>query len=136
MDLTLKDKTLKTAERYTQQGKFDAAINEFRKVLDASPNDLTVANTVGDLYARTGRNDEAIRQYQYVAEHFEGGGFRVKAIAMYKKVLKLDADNETAALRLAELYARQNLIGEAAQMYGIAAEAHRRDGRPRSAENA
>lgn len=133
MDLTLKDKTLKAAERYAQQGKFDAAINEFRKVLDANPTDLTVANTVGDLYARTGRNDEAIRQYQYVAEHFEGGGFRVKAIAMYKKVLKLDADNELVALRLAELYARQNLIGEAAQMYGIAAEAHRRDGRVREA---
>ena len=35
MDLTLKDKTLKAAERYAQQGKFDAAINEYRKVLDA-----------------------------------------------------------------------------------------------------
>lgn len=133
MDLTLKDKTLKAAERYAQQGKLDAAIGEFRKVLDANPNDLTVANTIGDLYARTGRNDEAIRQYQYVADHFEGGGFRVKAIAMYKKALKLDADNEICALRLAELYARQNLIGEAAQMYGIAAEAHRRDGRVREA---
>ena len=133
MDLTLKDKTLKAAERYAQQGKFDAAINEFRKVLEAYPADLTVANTIGDLHARSGRNEDAIRQYQYVAEHFEAGGFRVKAIAMYKKVLKLDAESEIAALRLAELYARQNLIGEAAQMYGIAAEAHRRDGRVREA---
>ncbi len=133
MDLTLKDKTLKAAERYAQQGKFDAAINEYRKVLDADSTDLTVANTVGDLYARTGRNDEAIRQYQYVAENFEAGGYRVKAIAMYKKILKLDHDNDVVALRLADLYSRQNLIGEAAHMYGVVADAHRRNGRIREA---
>lgn len=133
MDLSLIDKTLKAAERYAQQGKFEAALTEYRKVLDAHPNDLTVANTIGDLCSRTGRNDEAIRQYQYVAEHFEAGGFRVKSIAMFKKVLKLDPDNEAAALRLAELYARQSLVGEAAQMYAIVAESRRRDGNIRDA---
>jgi len=131
MDLTLKDKTLKSAERHAQQGKFDAALNEYRKVLDAFPSDLTVANTIGDMCARAGRDEDAVRQYQYVAEQFEAGGFRVKAIAMYKKVLKLDADNEVVALRLAELYARQSLIGEAAHMYAIVAESHRRNGRIR-----
>jgi len=133
MDLTLKDKTLKAAERYAQQGKTDAAIAEYRKVLESDPADLTVANTIGDLCARKGLNDEAIRQFRYVAENFDAGGYRVKAIAMYKKILKLDPDSSDVALKLAELYARQNLVGEAAHMYGIVADAHRREGRVRDA---
>ncbi len=50
-----KQKVLSAAEKFVQQGKLQNAIAEYEKILKADPKDLTVSNTVGDLYARLGR---------------------------------------------------------------------------------
>lgn len=133
MEVGTRDTILKAAERYVQQGKLDAALAEYRKILRADPRDLTVANTVGDLYARLGRADEAIKHYLTVAGIFESGGFLSKATAMYKKIAKLDPNNLDATLRLASFYARQNLMGEAHNQYMAAVEIYRRAGKRREA---
>ena len=43
-----------SAEKYVQQGKLQNAIAEYEKVLKNDAKDLTVTNTVGDLYSRLG----------------------------------------------------------------------------------
>ena len=55
-----KSKALRTAEKYVLQGKIPAAIDEYRKVVSADPGDLTTVNTLGDLYVRAGRIQDAI----------------------------------------------------------------------------
>ena len=55
-----KEKVLAAAEKFVQQGKLQNAIAEYEKVLKADPKDLTVNNTVGDLYSRLGDNDKAV----------------------------------------------------------------------------
>ena len=47
-----KQKVLASAEKYVQQGKLQNAIAEYEKILKNDPKDLTVTNTVGDLYAK------------------------------------------------------------------------------------
>jgi diguanylate cyclase (GGDEF)-like protein len=133
MDAITKDRTLKTADLYAQQGKFDAAIAEYRKVSLADPDDLTVANTLGDLYLRQGRQGEAIKHFTRVADRFTSSGYFVKAIAMYKKIAKLEPNNIDLQLRMGELYAKQNLMGEARQQYALAAETMKRNGQPKDA---
>ncbi len=54
-----KQKVLASAEKYVQQGKLQNAISEYEKVLKADAKDLTVTNTVGDLYSRIGETDKA-----------------------------------------------------------------------------
>src|SRR5271170_840470 len=54
-----KQKVLSAAEKYIQQGKTQNAIAEYEKILKADPKDLTVTNTVGDLYSRLGEVDKA-----------------------------------------------------------------------------
>src|SRR5687768_16229194 len=108
MDAITKDKTLKTPDLYPQQGKSDAAIAEYRKVSLADPDDLTVANTLGDLYLRQGRQGEAIKHFTRVADRFTASGYFVKAIAMYKKIAKLEPNNIDLQLRMGELYAKQS----------------------------
>src|SRR6202142_2555463 len=111
-----KQKVLSAAEKYVQQGKMQNAIAEYEKVLKADPKDLTVANTVGDLYSRIGESDKATECFKSVGDAYASQGFTVKAIAMYKKISKLKPSLESV-LKLAELYTQQGLFNDARSQY-------------------
>src|SRR6266566_9984542 len=116
-----KQKVLSAAEKVVQQGKLQEAISEYEKVLKADPKDLTVMNTVGDLYSRLGDNTKAAECFKNVGDAYATQGFTVKAIAMYKKLGKLKASME-CVLRLAELYTQQGLFNDARAQYLLVAE--------------
>jgi len=116
-----KTKTLSSAERYIQQGKLHNAIAEYEKVMKSDPKDLTVRNTVGDLYARVGETDKAIEHFHSVGDAYAAAGFTVKAIAMYKKLTKLKPSTESI-LKLAELYSQQGLQNDSRAQYLHVAE--------------
>jgi tetratricopeptide (TPR) repeat protein len=84
-----KQKLLGTAEKFVQQGKIQNAISEYEKILKNDPKDLTVNNTVGDLYARLGDTAKAIECFKSVGDAYAAQGFTVKGIAMYKKITKI-----------------------------------------------
>src|SRR5580698_387398 len=111
-----KQKVLSSAEKYVQQGKIQNAIAEYDKVLKNDPKDLTVANTVGDLYSRIGESDKATECFKSVGDAYASQGFTVKAIAMYKKISKLKPSLESV-LKLAELYTQQGLFNDARAQY-------------------
>jgi tetratricopeptide (TPR) repeat protein len=122
-----KQKVLSAAEKFVQQGKLPNAITEYEKVLKADPKDLTVMNTVGDLYSRLGNSEKAVECFKSVGDAYAAQGFTVKAIAMYKKLSKLKASLE-GALRLAELYTQQGLFNDARAQYLQVAEEFLHDG--------
>ncbi len=111
-----KQKVLSAAEKYVQQGKMQNAIAEYEKVIKADPKDLTVTNTVGDLYNRLGDVDKATECFKTVGDAYANQGFTVKAIAMYKKISKLKPSLESV-LKLAELYTQQGLFNDARSQY-------------------
>ena len=116
-----KQKVLATAEKYVQQGKLPNAISEYEKILKNDPKDLTVTNTVGDLYSRLGEIDKATDCFKTVGDAYASQGFTVKAIAMYKKICKLQPSLESL-LKLAELYTQQGLFNDARAQYLQVAE--------------
>src|SRR5438105_99448 len=122
-----KQKALSAAEKFVQQGKLQNAIAEYEKVLKADPKELTVSNTIGDLYARLGQSDKAIESFKSVGDAYAAQGFTVKAIAMYKKLTKLKPTLESV-LRLAELYTQQGLFNDARAQYLQVAEEFLRSG--------
>lgn len=128
-----KSKALRTAEKYVLQGKIPAAIDEYRKVVSADPGDLTTVNTLGDLYVRAGRIQDAIFNFSRIADSYREGGFTLKAIAMLKKISKLDPTNVETAMKLANLYSQQGLLVEARQQYLQVADAYARAGQTRKA---
>jgi len=128
-----KSKVLRTAEKYVLQGKIPAAIDEYRKVVSADPGDLTTINTLGDLYVRAGRIQDAISNFSRIADSYREGGFTLKAIAMLKKISKLDPTNIETAMKLANLYSQQGLLVEARQQYLQVADAYARAGQTRKA---
>ncbi|MBS1812477.1 MAG: tetratricopeptide repeat protein [Acidobacteria bacterium] len=123
-----KAKSLKTASKYVQQGKYQSAIEEYRQIAQADPADVTTLNTLGDLYVKVGQTSEAIASFLHIAEHYRVSGFYLKAIAMLKKVSKLDPGNIDVSLKLAALYAQQKLIVDARHQYLSVAEHYIREG--------
>jgi tetratricopeptide (TPR) repeat protein len=122
-----KQKVLSAAEKFVQQGKLQNAITEYEKIIKADAKDLTVLNTVGDLYSRLGESDRAIQCFKSVGDAYAQQGFTVKAIAMYKKLSKLRPTLE-GSLRLAELYTQQGLFNDARAQYLHVAEEFLRGG--------
>lgn len=116
-----KQKVLANAEKYVQQGKLQNAISEYEKILKHDAKDLTVTNTVGDLYSRIGESDKATDCFKSVGDAYASQGFTVKAIAMYKKICKLKPSLESL-LKLAELYTQQGLFNDARAQYLQVAE--------------
>ena len=122
-----KAKILSAAEKFVQQGKLQNAIAEYEKVLKQDPKDLTVLNTIGDLYARLGRGDLAADYFRKVGEAYSSDGFVVKAIAIYKKLTKLNPGALDSVVRLAELYTQQGLYNDARAHYSAVAEQYLRN---------
>jgi tetratricopeptide (TPR) repeat protein len=123
-----KQKVLAAAEKYVQQGKIQNAIIEYEKVSKEDPKDLTVLNTIGDLYGRVGQNDKAASAFKKVGDAYANEGFTVKAIAMYKKLTKLSPGATEAVVKLAELYTQQGLYNDARQQYVQVADASMKSG--------
>src|SRR6201984_97352 len=122
-----KQKGLANAEKYVQQGKLQNAITEYEKILKNDAKDLTVTNTVGDLYSRLGETDKATECFKNVGDAYASQGFTVKAIAMYKKISKLKSSLESV-LKLPELYTQQGLFNDARAQYLQVAEEFLRAG--------
>jgi len=112
-----KAKVLKSAEKYVLQGKISHAIAEYQKLIKEDPTDLPLVNTLGDLYVRIGNISEAVKCFTRLAESYDNGGFVVRAIAMYKKVSKIDPGQIQSLSRLADLYLRQGLNSDARAHY-------------------
>jgi tetratricopeptide (TPR) repeat protein len=65
-----KGKVLKAAEKFLSQGKINAAIKEYRQIVDNDVDDLTALNMLGDLLARAGEKAEAIACFSRIADHY------------------------------------------------------------------
>ena len=128
-----KVKTLRAAEKYLEMGKIAAAIKEYCQIVAVEPDDFTTLNMLGDLYTRVGNPVEAVSCFRRIAEHYREQGFGLKAIAMYRKIDRLQPHNVEIATHLADLYAQQDLVVEARAHYLTIVEAHNRSGATKSA---
>lgn len=124
-----KAKVLKAAEKFLSQGKINAAIKEYRQIIENDPDDLTTLNMLGDLCARAKLNDEAISCFTRIAEHYRDKEFHLKAIAMYKKIERLTPRDPAIAFKLGSLYALQGLVADAKTQFLTVADAYTRAGK-------
>jgi tetratricopeptide (TPR) repeat protein len=129
-----RENTLKNAEKLLRQGRLDAAIAEYVRVVEAQPRDLNTANILGDLYVRANQSDKAVAQYGRIANHFLQDGFYPKAAALYKKILKISPDDEPTQLQLADISTRQGLLSDAKAYLTLVASKRRARGDHRGAD--
>ncbi len=121
-----KAKALQEAEKSVAQGKTSQAIKQYLAIVEKDPADLTLLNTVGDLYVRDKNLTEGLKQFHKLADSYVQEGFTVKAIAIYKKIAKLDPNTADPLLKLGELYHLQGLGRDARDQYLQAVEFYRK----------
>lgn len=112
-----KSAVLDNAQKYTAQGKFTEAITEWKKLADTSPTDGTPYNAIGDLHLKRNVSADATEAYFKAAQAFRAGGVALKAIAVYKKILKIDPNQFKAYQFLADLNAERGLTSNAVADY-------------------
>lgn len=129
-------RSLVAAEKFVKAGKMPEAIAEYKKLADDNPRDMNVVNKLGDLLVRAGKVPDALRQFLRIADFYARDGFFLKAIAMYKKICKIDPKNLECQQKLAELYQQQGLATEAKTQFVQVAEALMRQGQGPEAADA
>ena len=125
--------TLRNAEKLIRQGKLEAAIAEFVRIVEDQPNDWNAKNTLGDLYARAGQVDKAIDQFMEIADNLNEEGAVAKAGAIYKKILKLKPDHERGLWQVSDILANQGLYADARAHLNALIELRRTKGDTRGA---
>jgi tetratricopeptide (TPR) repeat protein len=125
--------TLRNAEKLIRQGKLEAAIAEFVRIVEDQPQDWAAKNTLGDLYARAGQVDKAIDQFMEIADNLNEEGGVAKAGAIYKKILKLKPDHERGLWQLSDILANQRLYADARAHLNALIELRRAKGDTRGA---
>lgn len=117
-----RDRLIQSAEKHLSRGRLDQALKDYLDLLKEHPSDSFALNKAGDLCVRIGRPADGIGHFSRIAETFSTDGFFLKAIAIYKKINKIDPTRLDVYDRLAELYARQGLTQDARSHYQTLAE--------------
>ncbi len=117
-----KTKIMEAAERYVMAGKLEAAIAEYEKLLDGGAQDILIGNMIGDLHIRLRQSEKAIKIFQTNADHLERRGAYAQALAILKKIHKLDPSDTGVIVRLGDLYSRLGFDPEARTEYSKAAK--------------
>jgi tetratricopeptide (TPR) repeat protein len=89
---------------------------------------MALLNVIGDLYVRAGKIPNALSCFSTLADHYCQHGFRIRAVAMLKKILRLSPESIHHLMQLGELYIIQAHITEARQLFHQAAELCKRSG--------
>ena len=112
-----KNKIIEIAGKLVAKGAYDKAIKEYQRILDVDSRDVRTLQKMGELYQKKNEPKQASSYFMRVAESYASDGFFLKAVALYKQVLKLDPSLIEVNLKLAELHQQLHLLGEALGYY-------------------
>jgi tetratricopeptide (TPR) repeat protein len=98
-----KTQSSENAQRYIQKSDWKNALAELEK-LYAIDHEPQVKVRMGDIRQKMDQKQQAVAEYLKAAELFAEKGFVVKALAMYKLVLRLDPNSTTALEQMASLH--------------------------------
>src|SRR5688572_18439637 len=128
-----KNKVMEVAQKFVEKGQLDKAIKEYLRIVEEDPKDVRVWLKLGDLYAKKNAKQDATETYLRVAQFYSDQGFYLKAVAVYKQVLKLDPRLIEMNIKLAEVYRQLGLLSDAMQQYELVAAFYHREGKTREA---
>ena len=81
-------------DRYLAKKNYDKALDTIRKELAKHPNQLNLRLRQAEIFDLQGKRDKAISMYRTIAEAQARDGFYARAIAIYKKILRLDPEQD------------------------------------------
>lgn len=115
--MTSRERITEAAEEFARSGRFREAIAEYQKLLDGNAADVPVGNIIGDLYLRLGQRDKALKVFLANLAVLDRRGAFAQALALAKKIHKLDPENGEIPARMGDLYGRLGFAAEARAEY-------------------
>lgn len=112
----LADVKRKVAE-FEAKGDVKKAILELEKAVDEFEKEGSLFNKLGDLYIKVNRKDDALKIYERGARVFKDETYFPNAIALCKKILRLDKECADVYHLLGELHKELDQRGEAANYF-------------------
>jgi hypothetical protein len=109
---------LKSAYNYTQAGQWERALEEYRKITLAFPDDPNIHSMIADLLAKKGDHAGAARAHVEAARLYRALGSEDKELAALRKALRVQAGNSEAATALREALARTLTQAQASMTAG------------------
>lgn len=128
-----KTASIQRAQRLAARGQPAQAITELRRLLDHSANDGNVYNAIGDLCLKYTSSREGGEAFHQAAGIFLQHGFDLKAVAIYKKILKIDPDRAEIYELLGDLNVERGLTSNAVADYLAGAKLYLKAGETRKA---
>lgn len=105
------------AQQMARDGQIGRAIDEMERILQSEETDPYDFVFHGDLLVRGGRQDEAVSIYEEAVSAYERIGLYRNAIAICKKVLRVQPSRCRVHRRLGDLYAKEGLLGDAVEQF-------------------
>jgi hypothetical protein len=109
---------LKSAYNYTQAGQWERALEEYRKVTVAFPDDPNIHSMVADLLAKKGDQAGAARAHVEAARLYRALGSEEKELAALRKALRVQAGNTEATTAFREALGRTLTQAQASMSAG------------------
>ncbi len=104
-----RDRRLRCAARAAGRGHLERALRGYLGLAREVPKDLQQLNRTGDLMVRTRQVKRGVELFLEVARGYERDGFEAKAIAIYRKILRIEPTQLAARQRLRALEGDQGL---------------------------
>ena len=118
---TAKNALIEEAEKLFKVGKHDKAIKQYQMVLASDPKDQRARLRLAEIFSKKKDIPSAVKTLLEVAQAYVAGKFQLKAIAVYKNILKLNPSAVEANENLARLYADMGMADDAVHQYQIVA---------------
>jgi tetratricopeptide (TPR) repeat protein len=107
----------KAASYFKQEGFALKALALYKKILNLIPNDAIALFSLGELNEGKGLTTDAIKFYLAAADTLSKEGKKEKILEIYDRILALSPSNIPLRNKVAEIYARDGLMSEAAKQY-------------------
>ena len=104
----------KKALDYVKKRQWDLAVQEYLKLAENEKHNPNVFNELGDLHLKIGNKSEAFSSFHTAVDEYSHNTLYNNAVAVCKKILRLNPNDRHVNRKLASLKARQGLAGEAA----------------------
>lgn len=104
-------------------------LDELQIQLRSNPSDCNLLIQIGDLYLKNNENSQAVKYFQKAVDRYCADGFITKAIAVLKRIQRINPRDVQIRTKLSELYYGLGLMNEAKSELVFVVEQNARDGK-------
>lgn len=122
------EKTLRRVEKCNAQGKYEASIELLKPLIQDYPENIQLINIMGASCDMADKKFMAVTYFHKSADYYFQKRFYDKALAVYKKILKIQPDDARSYECSAKIYEVNGNFSEAALNYKSSANKYYIDG--------